>query len=99
MVGAIICRNESMIFRKQKSSQMQAKFSNGARKTPFSVTARADLCARSLRRAKQWVSTVLRIPCSPRCKRERHQTAKRLWYSELYLFEAVALKRCANYPT
>ena len=38
-------------------------------------------------------------PCSARCKRERHQTAKRLWYSELYLFEATALKRCANYPT
>ena len=34
-----------------------------------------------------------------RCKRERHQTAKRLWYSELYLFETSVLKRCANYPT
>ena len=34
IVGAIICRNESMIFRKQKSSQLQANSPLQARTAP-----------------------------------------------------------------
>ena len=30
------------------------------------------------------------------CKGERHQTAKRLWYSELYHFKTFALKWYAS---